>query len=235
MPANDAWITAGLWLAATIAMYAVGKRVHRRFGAWWTSPLILAPAVLLGVALLLHVGYGDYIRGPRLLVGLLAPATIAFAVPIYRCRALIARHWLLLLVGVLAGSTASMLSSWVLSGWLGLSGPVRLSLLPRSMSTPFAMTVSSGLGGVPALTAVFVLITGVMGASLGELLLNVLPIRSNLARGALFGLGAHGVGTARALQLDSEMGSIAGLVMVCVGLINVLAAPGIAHWLTRIT
>ena len=209
-------------------MYAIGKRAHSRFHAWWASPLILAPAVLLLTAVLLKVSYGEYLQGPRLLVELLAPATIAFAVPIYRRRALIARHWLLLAIGITVGSATSMLSSWILSGWLGLAPDVRLSLLPRSMSTPFAMTVSSDIGGVPALTAVFVLITGVLGASMGELLLNVLPLRSNLARGALFGMGAHGVGTARAMLIDSEVGSIAGLVMVCVGLINVLAAPAIA-------
>jgi putative effector of murein hydrolase len=103
--------------------------------------------------------------------------------------------------------------------------------MPRSMSTPFAMTVSGDIGGTPDLTAIFVVITGVFGAALGELMLNWLPLRSTLARGALFGMGAHGAGVAKAHQIGREEGSIAGLVMVLVGLVNVLAAPFIAHLL----
>jgi putative effector of murein hydrolase len=135
------------------------------------------------------------------------------------------QHWPLLLAGVIAGSLTSFGSSWLLARWLGLDASLALSLLPRSMSTPFAMIVSTDIGGVPSLTTVFVLLTGVIGAALGELLLKVLPLRTSLARGALFGMGAHGAGTARALQLDPEAGSIAGLVMVLVGLLNVMAAP----------
>lgn len=234
MSANDSWITAGLWLGATVALYALAKRVHRRFKGWWTSPMVLAPAILLALAAGLNVGYGDYIRGPRWLVELLAPATVAFAVPIYRRRALVIRHWLLLAVGITVGSLTSILSSWFLSGWLGLDRALRLSLVPHSISTPFAMILSGDIGGVPALTAVFVIVTGVLGASVGEVLLNVVPLRSKVARGALFGMGAHGVGTAKALQIDSEIGSVAGLVMVFVGLANVLAAPLIAPLLAHL-
>jgi putative effector of murein hydrolase len=100
--------------------------------------------------------------------------------------------------------------------------------MPRSISTPFAMVVSGDIGGVPNLTAVFVVITGLFGAAAGQTLLRLLPLRSGLARGALFGMGAHGVGVAKAHEIGREEGSIAGLVMVLVGLTNVLAAPLIA-------
>lgn len=93
----------------------------------------------------------------------------------------------MLLAGVLAGSATSMLSAWAMASLLQLPGDVRLSLLPRSMSTPFAMVVSRDIGGLPDLTAVFVIITGVFGAALGEIMLARLPIRSTLARGALLG------------------------------------------------
>jgi predicted murein hydrolase (TIGR00659 family) len=224
---------AVFWSAVTIAVYAVAKVLDRRWRAWWSSPLLTAPLVLLVIVVSLHAGYGEYIHGTHWLVTLLAPATVAFAVPIYQQRALILRHWPLLAVGILVGSVTAFFSSWLLATWLGLDDRLRLSLLPRSMSTPFAMTVSGDIGGVPALTAVFVLITGILGAAIGEALLNILPLRSALARGALFGMGAHGAGTAKALQIDAEIGSVAGLVMVFVGLTNVLAAPLIAHWVGR--
>jgi putative effector of murein hydrolase len=130
---------------------------------------------------------------------------------------------------VLVGSTVAMASSWLLAGMLGLNDNLRLSLLPRSMSTPFAMAVARDLGGAPELTAVFVVVTGVLGAALGEALLARLPLCSVLARGAVLGMGAHGVGTARAHQIGQEEGAIAGLVMVFTGVLNVLAAPLLAQ------
>lgn len=153
---------------------------------------------------------------------------MSFAIPIYEQRALIRRHWPVLGIAVLAGSTTAMLSAWVLATILGLGPTLRLSLLPRSMSTPFAMAVSGDIGGVPDLTAVFVVLTGILGAALGEFMLARFPIRSALARGALLGMGAHGAGTAKAQEIGPQEGSVAGLVMMLVGLFNVLVAPLLA-------
>ncbi len=228
MPSVEtAWQTL-LWSALTIGSYLLGKQLYRRRPCWWTSPLMVAPLLLMLLALALHVSYRDYSQGTRWLLTLLAPATVAFAVPIYEHRALIRRYWMLLAVGVIAGSVTAIASSWLLASLFDLDGSLRLSLLPRSISTPFAMIVSGEIGGVPGLTAVFVVITGVAGAAIGEGLLGFLPLRSILARGALFGMGAHGAGTAKAHLIDSEVGAISGLVMVFSGLLNVLAAAPLA-------
>lgn len=221
------------WSVLTVALYALSKKLYRRRPCWWLSPLLVSPLLLILAALAFHESYREYIRGTHWLVALLAPVTVAFAVPIYEQRSLIQRHWPLLVAGVVVGSTTAMVSSWALATIFGLDGGVRLSLLPRSMSTPFAMTVSRDIGGVPSLTAVFVVITGICGAVIGEVLLGVLPLKSALARGALFGMGAHGAGIAKAHQIDGESGAVAGLVMVLVGVINVLAAPvliRLLHW-----
>ena len=234
MNATGTWLSALSWSAATIGLYLASKAVHRRVRVWWTAPLPLAPLVLLGFAALMGERYADYIRGTHWLVAMLAPTTVAFAVPIYRQRALILRQWRVVTLGVVVGSLTSFVSSWFLAKGLGLGDHLRLSLLPRSMSTPFAMIVSADIGGAPDLTAIFVLITGVLGATIGELLLEWLPLHTKLARGALFGMGAHGVGTAKAFQIDSEVGSVAGFVMIFVGLLNVLAAPLFAPLLARL-
>lgn len=220
------------WPLATIAVYLAARRVYRLWPHWWTSPLVLTPALLILLALVLHAGYRSYIHGTHWLLAMLGPTTVAFALPIYEQRAVIRRHWPVLVVGVLVGSTIAMASAWGISTWLGLSEDLRLSLLPRSMGSPFAMRVSDGIGGMPNLTAVFVALTGILGAALGDLLLRWLPLRSSLARGALFGMGAHGVGVARAQQIGREEGSVAGLVMILAGLLNVLAAPVLAFCLS---
>lgn len=229
---NDPAVMAAFWSALTLALYFGTKALYRRLPRWFLSPLLITPTLLVGIALALHTSYHDYIRGTHWLIAMLGPATVAFAVPIYEQRAVIRRNWPLLLVGVAVGSSMAMLSAWALASALGLSDALRLSLLPRSVTTPFAMAVSGDIGGVPDLTAVFVIITGVCGAAMGELLLKLMPVSSSLARGALFGMGAHGAGVAKAHQIGREEGSIAGLVMVMAGLVNVLAAP-VLGWALR--
>lgn len=218
------------WAVATVLVYVLAKRLYRRTRRQWASPLIVTPVLLLGLALLLHANYHDYLRGTHWLMAMLGPATVAFAVPIHQQRALIRRHWTVLGAGVLVGSATAIAAAWSMATALHLSPELRLSLAPRSVTTPFAMDVSGRIGGIPELTAVFVIITGICGSLFGKVLLDVLPVRSAMARGALFGMGAHGMGVARARELGDSEGAIAGLVMVMAGLLNVALAPLLA-WL----
>lgn len=217
-----------VWLLLTVLGYYALKPVYRRLPRWWTSPLFTVPLLLAALGLLLGMNYPVYIRDTHWLVLMLGPATAAFALPIFRYRGLIRAHWPALLVGVLGGSAMAIGSAWVLATACGLDDSVRRSLLARSITTPLAMLVSADIGGVPELTALFVVITGVAGIALGELLLRCLPLRSALARGALFGVGAHGAGTAKAYDVGMEEGSVASLAMVLAGLLNVVLAPCLA-------
>ncbi len=229
VPWSDPLFLVPFWSAVTVALYFACKRLHRRWPRSWLMPIAITPILLAIVVLSLHASYRDYIRGTGWLVALLGPATVAFAVPIYEQRALIRSHWPVLLAGMIAGSATAILTSWGFATLLGLDGALRLSLVPRSISTPFAMAVSDDIGGIPDLTAVFVVLTGILGAIMGEALLTRLPLRSSLARGALFGVAAHGAGTAKAQQVGQAEGAVAGLVMVLVGLLNLLAAPLLAQ------
>lgn len=219
------------WLVLTLVAYLGSRWLYRRSGRYVLSPLILVPALLLAVAVPLHTAYAEYARDTHWLMGVLGPVTVAFAVPIWQQRMMLARHWPALLVGMLAGSMASIASSWGLAHLLALDNAVSRSLLPRSITTPFAMPLAQDLGGVPELTAVFVMFTGVLGAMFGGVLLRVLPLRTPLARGALFGVGAHGAGVRRAQEVGREEGSVAGLVMVLTGLLNLFAGPLLARLL----
>ena len=213
------------WLGLTLLTYVFSRWVYGRTGRYLLSPLILVPFVLLAVAIPLHTAYAEYARDTHWLMLILGPVTVAFAVPIWQQRQMLLRHGPALLVGMLVGSVASICSSYGLARALSLDTHLALSLVPRSITTPFAMPVAQDLGGVPELTAVFVRSTGVFGAFLGGLLLKWLPLRSSLARGALFGVGAQGAGVSRAREVGGEEGSVAGLVMVLTGLLNLFAAP----------
>ena len=224
-------MVALLWSAATIGAYLGSRAMLRRLPRVGVPPLAMAALILIVAALAVHTSYREYMKATGWLVTLLGPATVAFAVPIYEQRALIRRRWRILALGMLAGSSTSMISAWALATLLGIDEEVRLNLLPRSISTPFAAAVSGAIGGDADLTTLFVIATGLVGMTLAELVLICLPIRSALARGALLGLGAHGMGTAKAHEIGEEEGTIAGLTMVLTGLLNVLAAPLIGECL----
>ncbi|PTX91562.1 LrgB family protein [Opitutus sp. ER46] len=221
MPASLAPV---LWAAVTLGIYAASRAAYARFRRWWLSPLLTTWVACGALLIVCHTSYHEYLRGTHWLVTLLGPATVAFAIPIYEQRATIVRHWPVLLAGVVAGSVIAVGVSWWLAGLFQFSPQVRASLLPRSITTPFAIEMSATVGGVPALTASFTAVTGLFGAAVGESLLVALPLRSAFARGASFGMAAHGAGVAKARELGAEEGAVAGLVMVIAGLLNVLGA-----------
>ncbi|OAM87657.1 LrgB family protein [Termitidicoccus mucosus] len=225
------WAGPVFWAAATLGVYGFARWLDRRRRRWWTSPLLVTWVTCGALIILFHTTWREYLRGTHWLVTLLGPATVAFALPIYEQRALIRRHAGTLALGVLTGSVIAAGSGWVLANLLHLSPALRMSLLPRSVTTPLAMATSESIGGIPGLTASFTAITGLFGAAVGETVIACLPLRTAFARGALFGMGAHGAGVAKARELGHEEGAIAGLVMVVAGLVNVLGATVIMAFL----
>lgn len=213
------------WSLVTLLVFQAARLLHRRWPRQWLAPILVTPVVVGFFILATRTGYATYIAGTGWLVWMLGPAIVAFAVPVWQQRALVREFWPVLLVAMVAGSIAAIASSWLLARLLGLDEELMLSLLPRSISTPFAMEMSAELGGIPGLTAVFVVITGLFGALAGDLMLARIGARTALARGAAYGVAAHAIGTARALQSSEKEGAIAGLSMVLTGVFNVLAAP----------
>lgn len=212
-------------LLITVVLYGLVKKFYLKKRNWWSAPILAVPLLVIALVVLAKVPYRVYFEDTRWLTWMLGPATVAFAVPIYEHRAMIRRHWLSLSCGVLVGMPVAVFSSIWLARLLGLSDLLQRSLAPRSISTPFALATASGIGASPDLTAVFVVMTGVCGMLLGEVMLALLPLRSSLARGALFGAAAHAAGTAKASELGAEEGVVASLTMMLGGLATVFAAP----------
>jgi len=219
-------IAAGCFIL-TVALYFASKSLYARFRSPWLTPLLAVPVVLGAIVLALHIPYPVYFEDTRWLMWLLGPATVAFAVPIYEYRELIKRHWISLTVGVTVGIVVAVGGSLVLAKLLHLSPDLQRSLMTRSISTPFALAVSDKIHAPRDLTALFVIATGVCGMLFGELVLALVPLRTRLARGALFGAAAHGVGTAKARELGREEGVVASLTMMIAGVAMVLLAPAL--------
>ncbi|MFG0833145.1 LrgB family protein [Aeromonas bivalvium] len=214
-----------LCLALTLLFYYLSKWLYRRVQILPLMPLLLAPALLVALVLLCHIPYEAYMADSHWLLWLLGPATVAFAIPVYENRALMRKHWLSLSLGVLASVVMAVGSSVLLARWFGLSDLLQRSLAMRSITTPFAVEASRSVGGQSDLTALFVVLTGVIGMAVGERVLRRLAIRSRLGKGAGFGASAHGAGTARAYQMGKEEGVVASMVMMIAGMVTVLLAP----------
>jgi putative effector of murein hydrolase len=214
-----------LCFAMTLLFYYASKWLYGHKRTLLLMPLLLAPVLLIAVIMLFHIPYRDYMAESHWLLWLLGPATVAFAVPVYDNRQLIRQHWLSLSVGVLASVIMSVGSTVLLARWLHLSELLQRSLAMRSITTPFAVEASLAVGGNADLTALFVVMTGVIGMSVGESVLAVISIRSHLGKGAGFGASSHGAGTAKAYQMGNAEGVVSSMVMMIAGLVTVLLAP----------
>ena len=216
-------------LALTLVLYVINRRVHQARPRAWLAPAIVTPGILIAVLLGAGIPYSTYLDGTRVLLWMIGPATVAFAIPIHDNRRVIARHWRALVCGTLAGCVTALGTSFALSQLLRQSPEITHSLLARSISTPFALAVSPHIGGTSDLVAIFVIVTGLVGMMFGELMLAVLPLRTQVARGALFGASAHAFGTAKARQIGEREGVVASLVMMFSGLLMVFIAPVLGH------
>ena len=222
---NDVMLSV-LCLVATLGLYYANKRLYRRFHKLPLMPLVFTPILLVLILVLGHISYQSYMGETHWLLWLLGPATIAFAVPVYENVAVIKRHWMSLSAAVVVAVTSSV---WLARG-LMLSDEIQRSLAVRSVTTPFALAAAKPLGGQPDLVALFVVITGVFGMAVGDMLFLRLAIREGMAKGAGFGAASHGAGTARSYELGQQEGVVASLVMMLSGVVVVLAAP-LVRWL----
>lgn len=214
-----------LCLVMTVALYFANKKLYRRFHKLPLMPLVFTPLLLVLILVFGHISYQNYMGENHWLMWLLGPATIAFAVPVYDNLAIIKRHWMSLTAGVVTATVVAVTSSIWLARLFTLSDEIQRSLAVRSVTTPFALAAAKPLGGQPDLVALFVVITGVFGMAVGDMLFLRLSIREGMAKGAGFGAASHGAGTARSYELGQQEGVVASLVMMLSGVVMVLLAP----------
>ena len=233
---TDIWVYLAasplLWLTVTLVVYLAGHWLFRRSGGRaWFNPVALAMALLAAILLITGTSYATYFQGAQFIHFLLGPATVALAVPLYLHWNRVRQLFLPIVIGLLVGSLTAIVSAMGLAWLLGGSPRTLLSLVPKSVTTPVAMGIAEKIGGIPSLTAVIVILTGVVGAVAAPALLDWLRIRDDAVKGFAIGIAAHGIGTARALQISSMAGAFAGLAIGLNALLTVLLAPLIVRLL----
>lgn len=215
-----------LWMALTVGVYVLMDALYqRRAQAPLLNPVLTTCGALIVVLLLARVPYPRYFEGTQFLHFMLGPATVALALPLYQQWERLKRVWRALLLALVAGLATATASVLLMLHALGVSRETLLSLAPKSVTTPIAMSLSEQIGGIPALAAMAVLVTGTCGAVLAVPLFRRLHITDDAVKGLALGVAAHGVGTARAFQLSAEAGAFAGLGMALAGLVMALVLP----------
>ena len=204
------------WLALTLLAYAAGLLVQGRTRTPLANPTLIACLTLVPLLLLSHTSYSVYSSEARPLNVLLTPAVVALAVPLYRQRAFIRRAWRAVLLGGVVGTLTSVTLNMLGGQLIAAPREVRLALTTDSVTSPVAYAISERLLGAPPLAAAFVIIVGLIGATVLPGLLTRVGVRSKLARGLALGAVAHGIGTARARE-EGELSGAAASVGMCLG------------------
>ncbi len=223
-------VTSASAVAVTLVVYVLALALHRRTGAFVLNPVLLSIAALSAGLLLLDVPFREYESGGRLLSFFLGPAVVALGVPLFHQSSELWRRRRAIGGSVVVGSVVGVVSGTVVAAILGAPAEVARTLAPRSVTTPIAIQIAAEVGGIPALTAVLVILSGVFGAVVGPILLRAAGVRSRAALGFALGAAAHGIGTARAAEEGEVEAAGAGLAIGLMGVLTALLAP-IVLWI----
>jgi predicted murein hydrolase (TIGR00659 family) len=234
----DVWVYLStsplLGLTLTLLVYHVAFLAYRHSGLHpLANPVALSVVVIGALLWATATPYATYFEGAQFVHFLLGPATVALAVPLFEQLPRLRRLWLPMLGGLVMGTLAATVTAMGVGWSLGASKATIASLAPKSVTAPVAMGIAEGIGGLPTLTAVLVVCTGILGAASARFLFDTMRITDPTVRGFALGTAAHGIGTARAFLVSEEMGAFAGLAMGLTALFSAVALPLVAGWLLR--
>lgn len=228
------WSHTALWSGLTIVLYRLAIRLsHWCRGHPLAIPILTATIMLVAILLLTHTDHTDYEQGTSVLLFLMAPALVVLAVPMRQQMQRLRQIWWPLTVALLAGSVTAIVSAVLIAWALGADKAMLVSFIPKSATSPIAISVVAPLGGIPAITALLVCATGIAGAILARPLLGLLKWNDDTVRGVAVGTAAHAVGTAREMQDSPVAGVYAALAMSLNGLLTAVLTPLVA-WLLHL-
>ncbi|MDH5386910.1 MAG: LrgB family protein [Gammaproteobacteria bacterium] len=220
-----------LGLTITLIAYSLAYRLYIYANSNpLLNPVLTSVIVLIILLVLTNTSYETYFAGGQFVHFLLGPATVALAIPLYQQCSKLRQLFIPVAITVISGVIIGAFSSIGIAWFLGASLQTQLSLSPKSVTAPVAMGISEQIGGLPSLTAVLVVVTGIIGATIGTKLFDLMRIKDDSVKGIAMGITAHGIGTARAFQVSPEMGAFSGLAMA----LSAFASAVILPWLLNL-
>ena len=209
-------------ISLTIIAFLIGQKIQKKTGLLICNPLIIAVVIIVGILLILKIPYESYQQGGSIINMFLAPATACLAVSIYNKIQILKENWLPILVGCACGSLASMASVYAMCKLFRLDDAITAAMLPKSLTTPIAVSVAESLGGVSSITVVVVIFTGILGSIFAPTLIKVFRVNDPMTAGLSIGAGSHAIGTSKALQIGETEGAMSGLAIGICGIFTVI-------------
>lgn len=215
-------LIAVLIITLTVIIYLAMNRLYVRFSSPLLSPILTTVLIIIAFLICFHIPYNTYLIGGKWINFLLGPAVVALAYPLYNQRKMLMKHLAPIVTGVCIGLFVGIISGSILAFVFGLHKDMILSLLPKSITTPIAMEVSAQLGGIPAITVVFVVIAGFVGAVLGPSFLKWSRINSDMGKGIALGSASHALGTSKASEYGELSFSMSSISMALTAILGAI-------------
>jgi predicted murein hydrolase (TIGR00659 family) len=209
----------------SLIAFEFGSFINKKAKTSIFNPLLIAIILLIIFLKAFNISYEDYNKGGALISFFLGPATVVLAVPLYKKFSLFKKNAIPILVGIISGAVIGMVCVIMLSRVFGFSDILIKSLLPKSITTPIGIVVSKQLGGLPAITVVAIILTGITGSIIGPLLSKWLKVNDKVALGIAMGNASHAIGTSKAFEMGEIEGAMSGLTIGIAGILTVFLAP----------
>lgn len=212
-------------IVLSLVMYMIALWIRKRLNFAIFNPLLVAIILVIGFLLIFDIPYENYNKGGQYITFLVGPATLSLVIKLYKRLDLLKENLLAIFIGVLAGVITSFISGYLLSKLFGLNEIIKISLIPRSLTTAIGIALSEEYGGLEAITIVAILITGIGGSVMAPLVMKVFRIKDPLAKGIGIGTSSHAVGTSKAIEMGQIEGAMSGLSIALAGFISVIIIP----------
>jgi len=213
-------------IVISLVAFGIGTFLFKKSkGFFLFTPLFVA--MVLGIAFLKigHYSYEDYSNGGKIISFFLEPATIAFAIPLYKQRNVLKKYWLQIFSSIVVGSIGSVVIIYLLSNIISLNKSVMFSMLPQAATTAIALPISQGIGGIPAITSFAVIFNAVIVYALGAFFLKLFRVKNPIAKGLALGTSGHALGVAIGIEMGEVEAAMASIAVVIVGVVTVVVIP----------
>ena len=212
-------------LLLTVVAYQIGLWCRNKTGSTLCNPLLISIILVIGVLLLTGISPEKFQEKTAGFSWLLTPATVCLALPLYRQLKLLKKNLPAILAGVVAGTLTSLVCVLAMCKLMGLDTQLTTSLLPKSITTAMGIVLSEQNGGVPAITSVVIILTGILGSLCGTAATKLLKLRDPISQGVAFGTATHVIGTTRATELNPVSGAVSSLSLTVSGILTAILFP----------
>ena len=209
----------------TIIAFEIGVTIRNKWRNPLLNPILIATILIIGILTITGISYDTYKVGGDYISFFLGPVTVLLAVPLYRHIQALKNAWLPILAGIVVGSTVSIVCVIACAKIFGISKTLMLSLIPKSITIPMGSVVSEQIGGIPSITIVSIVITGITGAVTAPLVCRFFHIKNSVAQGVAIGTSSHALGTTKAMEIGEVQGAMSSLSIGVAGVVTVFITP----------